>query len=196
MASGGPPVVGVALARDLLAVDDEPRARGAGRLHRVLHDHGQERVRVVGGRECVAEAGDRVAHPPAFGVELPQALLELRRHVVEGLAEGGELVAPAHRDPLLEAPLGDAGRRPRRARRASGRSCGRTCRRGCRPRSSRRRRRAGTCCGGPGPPVRSTAFGLSATIEIDRAVEARLARRAVGAERPVAEPATLMYRGR
>ena len=64
---------------------------------------GQERVRVVRGRERVAEARDRVADAAALGVELAQALLELGGHVVEGLAEGGELVAPAHGDALLEA---------------------------------------------------------------------------------------------
>ena len=59
------------------------------------------------GGERVAEAGDRVAHAAALGVELAQARLELRGHVVEGLPEGGELVAAAHGHALLELALGD-----------------------------------------------------------------------------------------
>ncbi len=61
----------------------------------------------MGRGERVAEARDRVAHPAALGIQLAQALLELGGHVVEGRAEGGELVAPAHRNALVEPALGD-----------------------------------------------------------------------------------------
>ena len=60
----------------------------------------------MGRRQGVAEAGDR-SRTRTLCVELAQALLELRGHVVEGLAEGGELVAAAHGDALLEAARGD-----------------------------------------------------------------------------------------
>ena len=113
-------VVRVALAGDLLAVDDEPGAGGAGRLDRVLDDDREERVRLVGGREGVAEAGDRVAHAAALGVELPQALLELGGHVVEGLARGrrtrrGRGPARAGRSCPWRSPPAAAASSPQRA---------------------------------------------------------------------------------
>ena len=62
------------------------------------------------GGERVAEARDRVADAAALGVELAQARLELRGHVVEGLPEGGELVAAPHGHALLQLALGDRAR--------------------------------------------------------------------------------------
>ena len=105
-----PATVRVALAGDLLAVDDQPGPRGAGRLDRVRHDDREERVRLVRGGERVAEARDRVADAAALGVELAHARLELRGHVVEGLPEGGELVAAPHGHPLFQLALGDRAR--------------------------------------------------------------------------------------
>ena len=56
----------------------------------------------MGRGERISEAADRLAEPAALGGELAQPFLELGGHVVEGLAERGELVAAADGDALLE----------------------------------------------------------------------------------------------
>ncbi len=58
-------------------------------------------------RERLSEARKRVAHAAAFGLELREPRLELRRHVVERSAELRELVSSPHGDALAEAPLRD-----------------------------------------------------------------------------------------
>ena len=97
-------VARIALACDLFPVDDEPAALGAGCLDRALDDHREKRVRIVGRREGLAEAADRLAQAASLGGKLAQPFLELRGHVVEGLAERRELVATADGDTLLELP--------------------------------------------------------------------------------------------
>ena len=58
----------------------------------------------MGRREGLAEAADRLAQSASLGGKLAQPFLELRGHVVEGLAERRELVATADGDTLLELP--------------------------------------------------------------------------------------------
>src|SRR5439155_25220418 len=63
------------------AVDDG--SVRAERLDGRCGDDTEQLARPVGGDERLAEAGDRFSHPRTLGLELDQALPELRRHVVE-----------------------------------------------------------------------------------------------------------------
>ncbi len=64
-------------------------------------------VLVVRGPESLAEPRDHVAQPPSLGRELVDPRLKLESHLVEGPPEQGELVAPLHRNALLQVAPGD-----------------------------------------------------------------------------------------
>ena len=77
----------------------------------------------MGRDERLAEAGGRVADAGPLGLELDEPLLELGRHVVEGAAELGELVAAADLDAFAEMAarerVGRVGETAERAARSS-----------------------------------------------------------------------------
>ena len=97
----------VAALEHLPVLGAETRTLRAGGFDGRLHDHVQELLHVVAGRERLAEARDRVAEPAALAFELGEPGLELVRHVVERSTEERELVAAADGDALGEPPACD-----------------------------------------------------------------------------------------
>ena len=98
--------------------DDEAPA-GPRHLDGRLHDDPQQLLAVEGGAERLAEVVGRVPQATAFLLEVGEALLQLLGHVVERVAEGGELVPAVHVDPLVQSPGRDRVRRRRELREAA-----------------------------------------------------------------------------
>ena len=83
--------------RTLAAIEGLPRLSGDAVDGRLDHDLEQALAIEVGG-EGLADAAHRVLQARALLVELLQALLQLARHLVELLAQRGELVVALGRD--------------------------------------------------------------------------------------------------
>ena len=109
-----PITVGVRVAADddgAVGGHDPARTRG-GDLGGLGRDDAEQLLRVVGRGQRLTEADQRLARAAALGLQLGEALLELRGHVVERGAEGRELVPAADGYTLAErAPRDPTGNR-------------------------------------------------------------------------------------
>src|SRR5207237_10206955 len=86
---------------------DEHTACGVCGLDCRLDDHPAQLVDVMRGAENVSEPGDRVAEAFALGVQLVEPRLQLAGHLVERLAQQGELVSPVLRNALGQMAASD-----------------------------------------------------------------------------------------
>ena len=84
-------------------VGDDHAAPRLGRLDSRLDDHAAQLLLVEGVGERVAEARIRLSQAASLLLEIVQARLELRGHLVEGPTELRELVASLDRHPLTKA---------------------------------------------------------------------------------------------
>ena len=92
---------------DRAVLGDQEAAVRLRRLDGRLDDHAAQLLGIERGRERVAEAGVRLAQAPALVLEIVQPSLELGGHLVEGAAEGRELVAAADGHALAQVAGGD-----------------------------------------------------------------------------------------